>query len=86
MEQNLKRIFSDEKKRSEAYALITDRGITLKEKTKEFLDNYYFHSGSQIRASADDIIIHTEDGAWSDEVHIQKDGSYRYCGGKNCVW
>ena len=81
-----KRIMSDGTKRNEVIALIADRGIELKAKTKEFLDNYTYRKGTTIQANTDTITIHTEDGAWSDEVCVKADGSFSYCGGINCIW
>ena len=85
-EQKMRQFLSDTKKRNEANALIAERGIVLKEKTKEFLDNYFFRKDTTIRVFAGEIIIHSKDGAWSDEVCIKQDGSYIYSGGYFCLW
>ena len=85
-EQKMRQFLSDTKKRNEAKALIPERGIVLKEKTKEFLDNYFFRKDTTIRVFAGEIIIHSKDGAWSDEVCIKQDGSYIYSGGYFCLW
>ena len=85
-EQKMRQLLSDTKKRNEANALIAERGIVLKEKTKEFLDNYFFRKDTTIRVFAGEIIIHSKDGAWSDEVWIKQDGSYIYSGGYFCLW
>ncbi len=85
-ELEMRNIMSDIKKQNEVNALISEKGIRLEEETKEFLAKYCYHQGTKIRSCADAIIIHTENGAWSDEVRIKKDGSYSYCGGLYCVW
>ena len=85
-EQRMRQLFSDQKKRNEANALIAERGIVLEKKTKEFLENYFFRIDTTIRVLVGDIIIHSKDGAWSDEVCIKQDGSYFYSGGYFCLW
>ena len=85
-ELEIRKIMSDITKQNEVNALISEKGIQLKEETKEFLAKYFYRQGTKIRSYGSDIIIHTEDGAYSDEVCIKKDGSYSYCGGYHCVW
>ena len=85
-ELEMRKIMSDIKKQNEVNALISEKGIQLEEKTKEFLAKYFYRQGTKIRSYGAEIIIHTEDGAWSDEIYIKKDGSYSYCGGLHCVW
>ena len=84
--KEIRKIMSGITKQNELNTLISEKGILLKDDTKEFLTKYNFGQGTKIRSFADEIIIHTENGAWSDEVCIKKNGSYTYCGGLYCVW
>lgn len=85
-ELEMRRIMSDYHKQNQVKTLAGERGIVLQEKTNEFLENYFFRKETTIKTTAETIIIHTQDGAWSDEVCIRLDGSFTYCGGINCLW